>query len=51
MIVVTKAMCLLICLICIGQAIKEGNTNFDRILYIVTCMLFMIISIVIGVDK
>ena len=51
MTIVTKAVCLLICIICIGQAIKDGTAKFDKILFIVTCILFMIVSLVIGVGK
>lgn len=45
MIVVIKIMCILFSLICIGQAIKNGATKFDKISFCVFCLIFLLLCV------
>lgn len=45
MIVVIQIMCILFSLICIGQAIKNGATKFDKISFCVFCLTFLLLCV------
>lgn len=45
MIVVVQIMCILFSLICIGQAIKNGATKFDKISFCVFCLIFLLLCV------
>ena len=45
MIVVIQIMCILFSLICIGQAIKNGATKFDKISFCVFCLIFLLMCV------
>ena len=45
MIVVIQIMCILLSLICIGQAIKNGATKFDKISFCVFCFIFLLLCV------
>ena len=45
MIVVIQIMCILLSLICIGQAIKNGATKFDKISFCVFCLIFLLLCV------
>ena len=45
MIVVVQIMCILLSLICIGQAIKTGVTKFDKISFCVFCLIFLLLCV------
>lgn len=45
MIVVIQIMCILFSLICIGQAIKNGATKFDKISFCVFCLVFLLLCV------
>lgn len=44
-IVFVQVMCILFSLICIGQAIKNGATKFDKISFCVFCFLFLMLCV------
>ena len=43
--VVIQIMCILFSLICIGQAIKNGATKFDKISFCVFCLIFLLLCV------
>lgn len=45
MIVVIQIMCILFSLICIGQAIKNGSTKFDKISFCAFCLIFLLLCV------
>lgn len=45
MVVVIQIMCILLSLICIGQAIKNGATKFDKISFCVFCLIFLLLCV------
>lgn len=45
MIVVIQIMCILFSLICIGQAIKNGATKFDKVSFCVFCLVFLLLCV------
>lgn len=45
MIVVIQIMCILLSLICIGQAVKNGATNFDKVYFSVFCLIFLLLCV------
>ena len=45
MIVVIQIMCILLSLICIGQAIKNGATKFDKISFCVFSLIFLLLCV------
>lgn len=45
MIVVIQIMCILFSLICIGQAIKNRATKFDKISFCVFCLIFLLLCV------
>ena len=45
MIVVIQIMCILLSLICVGQAIKNGATRFDKISFCVFCLIFLLLCV------
>lgn len=42
---VVQCICVLFSLICLGQAIKNHATNFDKVLFGAFCFLFLILCI------
>jgi hypothetical protein len=45
MILVTQIVSVLVAIICIGQAIKNGSTKFDKITFSVFCFIFLALCI------
>jgi hypothetical protein len=45
MIVVIQIMCILLSLICVGQAIKNEATRFDIISFCVFCIIFLLLCV------
>lgn len=45
MIVIIQIMCILLSLTCIGQAIKNGATKFDKISFCVFCLIFLLLCV------
>lgn len=45
MIGVVQIVCILFSVISIGQAIKNGATNFDKVYFSVFCILFLLLCV------
>lgn len=42
---IVQCACVLFSLVCLGQAIKKGATNFDKGLFGIFCFLFLILCV------
>ena len=50
-IIATSFTCMLLSVLCLWQALKDGMPRTDRIIFIVASMIFMLANILIGVVK
>lgn len=52
MYVIIQLICFLLAVICIGQAVKNGSTKFDKISFSIFSLLFVLLTVFIeGVLK
>ena len=46
-VIVVQCACILFSLICLGQVIRKDATNFDKFLFGIFCLIFLVTCIIV----